>query len=108
MAVGAGFILLIGLAAEFAVVMMMYIGDAVDQRSPGNREQLREAIMQGAVMRVRPKAMTSATVVLGLTPLLVGGGPGSEAMQRIAAPMVGGMITAPLVSLLIIPVLKGE
>ncbi|PAU80351.1 CusA/CzcA family heavy metal efflux RND transporter [Halovibrio salipaludis] len=104
-AVGAGFILLIGLAAEFAVVMMMYIGDAVDQRSPGNRDQLREAIMEGAVMRVRPKAMTSATVVLGLTPLLLGGEPGSEAMQRIAAPMVGGMITAPLVSLLLIPVL---
>ena len=103
-AVGAGFILLVGLAAEFAVVMMMYIGEAVDHRSPNNRGELREAIMEGAVLRVRPKAMTSATVVLGLTPLLIGGGPGSEAMERIAAPMVGGMITAPLVSLLLIPV----
>lgn len=85
-------------------MMMMYIGEAVDHHSPNSRRELREAIMEGAVLRVRPKAMTSATVVLGLTPLLIGGGPGSEAMERIAAPMVGGMITAPRVSLLLIPV----
>ncbi len=104
-AVAAGFILLLGLAAEFAVVMMMYIREAVDRHRPQSAEALREAIMEGAVMRVRPKAMTAATVVLGLMPLLIGGGPGSEAMERIAAPMVGGMVTAPLVSLLVLPVL---
>ena len=104
-AVAAGFILLLGLAAEFAVVMLMYIREAVDREAPTNAEGLREAIMEGAVMRVRPKAMTASTVVLGLMPLLIGGGPGSEAMERIAAPVIGGMITAPLVSLLVLPVL---
>ncbi|MBZ0330536.1 CusA/CzcA family heavy metal efflux RND transporter [Halomonas sp. ANAO-440] len=104
-AVAAGFILLIGLAAEFAVVMLMYVKGAVEQRQPRTQGELREAIIEGAVMRVRPKAMTSLTVVLGLSPLLMDSGPGSEAMQRIATPMVGGMITAPLVSLLLIPVL---
>lgn len=104
-AVAAGFILLLGLAAEFAVVMLMYIREAVDRHRPTDASGLRDAIMEGAVLRVRPKAMTSLTVVLGLSPLLFGGGPGSEAMERIAAPMVGGMITAPLVSLLLIPVL---
>ncbi|MCK8515878.1 CusA/CzcA family heavy metal efflux RND transporter, partial [Methylonatrum kenyense] len=104
-AVAAGFILLIGLATEFAVVMLMYVRNAVVQRQPRDRQELQEAIVEGAVMRVRPKAMTSLTVVLGLSPLLMDSGPGSEAMQRIAAPMIGGMITAPLVSLLLIPVL---
>jgi len=104
-AVAAGFILLLGLAAEFAVVMLMYIREAVDRHQPGDAAGLRDAIMEGAVLRVRPKAMTSLTVVLGLAPLLFGGGPGSEAMERIAAPVIGGMITAPLVSLLLIPVL---
>ena len=104
-AVAAGFILLFGLAAEFAVVMLMYIRTAVEQRRPTTREQLLVAIVDGAVLRVRPKAMTSLTVVLGLSPLLFATGPGSEAMQRIATPVVGGMITAPLVSLLLIPVL---
>ncbi|ABI56739.1 efflux RND transporter permease subunit [Alkalilimnicola ehrlichii MLHE-1] len=104
-AVAAGFILLIGLATEFAVVMLMYVRNAVHQHRPRDRRELKEAIIEGAVMRVRPKAMTSLTVVLGLSPLLMDSGPGSEAMQRIAAPMIGGMITAPLVSLLLIPVL---
>ncbi len=104
-AVAAGFILLFGLAAEFAVVMLMYIRTAVEQSRPATREQLLAAIVDGAVLRVRPKAMTSLTVVLGLSPLLFATGPGSEAMQRIATPVVGGMITAPLVSLLLIPVL---
>ncbi len=94
-AVAAGFILLIGLAAEFAVVMLMYVRGAVEQRRPRTRGELREAIIDGAVMRVRPKAMTSLTVVLGLSPLLLDSGPGSEAMQRIATPVVGGMISAP-------------
>ncbi len=104
-AVAAGFILLLGLAAEFAVVMLMYIRNAVAQAEPTSRAELRAAIMDGAVMRIRPKAMTAMTVVLGLSPLLFADGLGAEAMQRVAAPMVGGMITAPLVSLLLVPVL---
>lgn len=102
-AVAAGFILLLGLAAEFAVVMLMYIREAVVRYHPKTREALKAAIIDGAVMRVRPKAMTALTVVLGLAPLLIADGPGSEAMQRIAAPVIGGMVTAPLVSLLLIP-----
>ncbi len=104
-AVFAGFALLLGLAAEFAVVMLMYIREAVDRRQPASWAELRAAIIEGAVMRVRPLTMTALTVVLGLSPLLVADGLGAEAMQRIAAPMVGGMITAPLVSLLLVPVL---
>jgi len=104
-AVATGFILLLGLAAEFAVVMLMYVRAAVARKKPQTRREFEEAIIDGAVMRIRPKAMTGLTVVLGLAPLLFATGPGSEAMQRIAAPMVGGMITAPLISLLLLPVL---
>ena len=64
---------------------------------------LLEAIREGAVLRVRPKAMTVATIVAGLLPIFWGGGTGSEVMQRIAAPMVGGMISAPLLSLFVVP-----
>ena len=65
--------------------------------------RLKEAIMEGAVLRVRPKAMTVAVIVAGLIPIFIGTGAGSEVMQRIAAPMIGGMITAPLLSLFVIP-----
>ena len=68
-----------------------------------NEETLLAAIREGAVLRVRPKAMTVAVVMVGLLPILWGSGTGSEVMQRIAAPMVGGMITAPLLSMLVIP-----
>ena len=61
--------------------------------------------MEGAVLRVRPKAMTVAVIIAGLIPIMIGSGTGSEVMQRIAAPMVGGMITAPLLSLFVIPAL---
>ena len=64
---------------------------------------LKEAIMEGAVMRVRPKAMTVAVIVAGLIPIFIGTGTGSEVMSRIAAPMIGGMITAPLLSLFVVP-----
>jgi Cu(I)/Ag(I) efflux system membrane protein CusA/SilA len=64
---------------------------------------LKDAIMEGAVLRVRPKAMTVATIIAGLIPIMIGGGAGSGVMQRIAAPMVGGMITAPLLSLFVMP-----
>jgi copper/silver efflux system protein len=107
-AVGVGFIALAGVAAEFGVVMLVYLDNALrDQRLQGPLTEagLRAAIMTGAVLRVRPKAMTVATIIAGLLPIFLGTGTGSEVMSRIAAPMIGGMITAPLLSLYVIPVL---
>jgi Cu(I)/Ag(I) efflux system membrane protein CusA/SilA len=102
-----GFIALAGVAAEFGVVMLIYLDNAVAERQREGRfadlSDLREAIMEGAVLRVRPKAMTVAVIVAGLLPIMLGSGTGSEVMQRIAAPMVGGMITAPLLSMLVLP-----
>ena len=108
-AVAVGMIALAGVAAEFGVVMLLYIRQAITeaekQGALNNKQQLRQAILNGAVKRVRPKVMTVSVVVLGLLPIMLGSGTGSEIMQRIAAPMVGGMISAPLVSLILIPVL---
>jgi Cu(I)/Ag(I) efflux system membrane protein CusA/SilA len=107
-AVGVGFIALAGVAAEFGVVMLVYLDNALrdhEARGPLTPAALREAIMEGAVMRVRPKAMTVATIIAGLLPIFLGTGTGSEVMSRIAAPMIGGMITAPLLSLFVIPVI---
>jgi len=104
-AVGVGFIALAGVAAEFGVVMLVYLDQAVRRRQPKSLEELREAVIDGAVLRVRPKAMTVAVIIAGLLPIMLGSGSGSEIMRRIAAPMIGGMITAPLVSMLLIPVL---
>jgi len=67
-------------------------------------EALKQAIIEGAVMRVRPKAMTVAVIIAGLIPIMYGSGTGSDVMQRIAAPMIGGIVTAPLLSLFVIPV----
>ncbi len=108
-ATGTGFIALAGVAAEFGVVMLMYLRHAVDARptlakkETFSSEALDDALYHGAVLRVRPKAMTVAVIIAGLLPILWGSGAGSEVMSRIAAPMVGGMITAPLLSLFIIP-----
>lgn len=104
-AVAVGMIALAGLAAEFGVVMLLYLDQAVSYHRPTDEESLEQAIIDGAVMRVRPKAMTAAVIVGGLLPIMIGGGTGSEVMQRIAAPMLGGMITAPLVSMVLIPAL---
>jgi len=104
-AVGVGFIALAGVAAEFGVVMLVYLNQAVKKNQPTTIEALRECVIEGAVLRVRPKAMTVAVIFAGLLPIMIGVGTGSELMQRIAAPMIGGMITAPLVSMLVIPVL---
>jgi len=104
-AVAVGFIALAGVAAEFGVVMIVYIREAVKRRSPQTDAELREAVMEGAALRVRPKAMTAAVIIAGLMPIMLGGGTGSEVMQRIAAPMIGGMVTAPLVSMVLIPVM---
>ena len=102
-----GFIALAGVAAEFGVVMLLYLKHAWEARlvsgARADEEALMDAIREGAVLRVRPKAMTVAVVLAGLMPIMVGSGTGSEVMQRIAAPMVGGMITAPLLSLFGIP-----
>ncbi|MEW6168519.1 MAG: efflux RND transporter permease subunit [Pseudomonadota bacterium] len=104
---GVGFIALAGVAAEFGVVMLIYLDNAVRARERQNRmstlTDLREALIEGAVLRVRPKAMTVAVIIAGLIPLFIGAGTGSEVMQRIAAPMIGGMITAPLLSMLVLP-----
>ncbi|HEY2395823.1 MAG TPA: efflux RND transporter permease subunit [Paraburkholderia sp.] len=107
-ATAVGFIALAGLSAEFGVVMVLYLKQAWERRlaagEPATRETLLAAVREGAAQRVRPLAMTVAVVLAGLTPIMLGHGTGSEIMQRIAAPMVGGMITAPLLSMLVIPV----
>ena len=105
LAVGVGMIALAGVAAEFGVVMLVYLDHAVERHLPTNRAELYNAVIDGAVLRVRPKAMTAAVILAGLFPIMLGTGTGSEVMSRIAAPMLGGMITAPLVSMLLIPVL---
>jgi Cu(I)/Ag(I) efflux system membrane protein CusA/SilA len=102
-----GFIALAGLAAEFGVIMLVYLDRAIEERVGKGRfaseEDLETALMEGAVLRVRPKAMTAAVILAGLLPLLISEGTGSEVMQRLAAPMIGGMITAPLLSLFVLP-----
>lgn len=103
-AAAVGFIALAGVAAEFGVIMVLYLNQALaKRRGELNYRTLNEAIHEGAVLRVRPKVMTVATIMAGLLPIMWGGGTGSEVMQRIAAPMIGGMITAPLLSMLVIP-----
>jgi Cu(I)/Ag(I) efflux system membrane protein CusA/SilA len=106
-ATAVGFIALAGVAAEFGVVMLLYLRQAWEARvargEPASRAALMAAIEEGAVMRVRPKAMTVAVILAGLLPIMVSQGTGAEMMQRIAAPMVGGMITAPLLSMFVIP-----
>jgi Cu(I)/Ag(I) efflux system membrane protein CusA/SilA len=95
-----GFIALAGVAAEFGVVMLVYLKQALGRHGA---ERLMEAIDEGAVQRVRPKAMTVAVIIAGLAPIMWSEGTGSEIMQRIAAPMIGGMVTAPLLSMFVIP-----
>ncbi len=106
-ATAVGFIALAGVATEFGVVMLVYLKNAHAKRlaagEPDTEATLLAAIREGAVLRVRPKAMTVAVVMAGLLPILFGHGTGSEVMTRIAAPMVGGMVTAPLLSMLVVP-----
>jgi len=102
-----GFIALAGVSAEFGVVMLIYLDHAIAKRRAANHfnteTDLIEAIQEGALLRVRPKAMTVTVIIGGLLPIMFGGGTGSEVMRRIAAPMVGGMITAPMLSMLVLP-----
>ena len=102
-----GFIALAGVAAEFGVIMLLYLRQAWHKRlqtGSSSPADLLDAIREGAVLRVRPKAMTVSVILAGLFPIMWGSGTGSEVMQRIAAPMVGGMITAPLLSMFVVPV----
>ncbi len=110
-AVGVGFIALAGVAAETGVVMLVYLDQALAKRRETavgenravTQTELREAVIEGALLRVRPKMMTVATIIAGLLPIMYGTGTGSEVMRRIAAPMIGGMISATLLTLVVIP-----
>lgn len=107
-AVAAGFIALMGVAAEFGVVMLIYLDHSIEnyrkQKKLKNYKDLVAAIIEGAVLRVRPKTMTVAVILASLIPIMFQHGTGAEVMQRIAAPMIGGMITAPLFSMIVIPI----
>jgi Cu(I)/Ag(I) efflux system membrane protein CusA/SilA len=110
-AAAVGFIALAGVAAETGVVMIMYLEHAWAERRVRaeqegrlpTRQELREAIVEGALLRLRPKLMTVITVIVGLLPIMWGSGTGSEVMRRIAAPMIGGMVTATVLTLVILP-----
>jgi Cu(I)/Ag(I) efflux system membrane protein CusA/SilA len=112
-AVGVGFIALAGVAVEIGVVMLVYLNQAMRRaeehaESAGRaltKDDVRHAVIEGALMRVRPIMMTVATIIFGLLPIMLGSGTGSEVMRRIAAPMVGGMISATLLTLVVIPAL---
>jgi Cu(I)/Ag(I) efflux system membrane protein CusA/SilA len=103
-----GFIALGGVAAEIGVVMVIYLDQAVAARAAQGRlndeQDLTQAVIEGAALRVRPIAMTVAVIIAGLLPIMWGSGTGSEIMRRIASPMVGGMITAPILSMIVVPV----
>ncbi|SIS85508.1 Cu(I)/Ag(I) efflux system membrane protein CusA/SilA [Thalassolituus maritimus] len=110
-AAGVGFIALAGVATELSVIMLVFLNQCLEQRrvladKAGRKlslEDLRQAVMEGGALRVRPKAMTAAAIIVGLLPVLVGTGTGSEIMSRIAAPMVGGMVSALVLTLLVVP-----
>jgi len=112
-AVGVGFIALAGVAVEIGVILLVYLNQSYQrlydrrqqQQQALSRADIAEAVLQGAGLRLRPIAMTVATIAIGLLPVLSGSGTGSEVMSRIAAPMVGGTATALLLTLIVIPVL---
>ncbi|HXU61505.1 MAG TPA: CusA/CzcA family heavy metal efflux RND transporter [Polyangia bacterium] len=102
-AVWVGIIALAGLDAETGIVMLLYLDLAWAERAPATRAEAREAIFHGAVKRIRPKMMTVTTILAGLLPVLVSQGTGADVMKRIAAPMVGGVVTSALLELLVYP-----
>jgi Cu(I)/Ag(I) efflux system membrane protein CusA/SilA len=112
-AVGVGFIALAGVAVEIGVIMLVYLNQAIRQRRsiakaerrPLTMDDVRQAVIDGTVLRVRPIMMTVAAIIAGLLPIMLGSGTGSEVMRRIAAPMVGGMVSATLLTLVVIPAL---
>ena len=107
-ATGVGFIALAGVSAETAVIMLLYLNHSWDDRIRAGRRDLGalyEAVMEGAVHRVRPKVMTVTAIIGGLLPILWGHGTGASVMKRIAAPMVGGMLSATVLTLVVVPVI---
>ncbi|MBT8076017.1 MAG: efflux RND transporter permease subunit, partial [Gammaproteobacteria bacterium] len=110
-AVGVGFIALAGVAVEIGVVMLVYLKQALQNRQAEaheagraiQRKDIELAVREGALLRLRPIIMTVATIIVGLLPIMLGGGTGSEIMRRIAAPMVGGMVSATILTLAVIP-----
>ena len=110
-AVGVGFIALSGVAVEIGVIMLVYLNQAFDKhKNEAERTgseltvaEVRSAVIDGALLRVRPIMMTVAAIIAGLLPIMLGGGTGSEVMRRIAAPMVGGMVSATILTLVVIP-----
>lgn len=106
-AVGVGFIALAGVAVEIGVIMLVYLNQAINELKRKQKHisevELHKAIIQGAGLRVRPVMMTVATIIIGLLPVLYGSGTGSEVMSRIAAPMVGGMTTCVILTLIVLP-----
>ena len=104
-AVGVGFIALAGVAVEIGVIMLVYLNQALERRTIETRADVRDAVIEGALLRIRPVIMTVAATIGGLLPIMFGSGTGSEVMRRIAAPMVGGMVSATLLALVVIPAL---
>ncbi len=112
-AVGVGFIALAGVAVEIGIVMLVYLNQAMRQHMSAAQaerrvldiEDVQQAVIDGALLRVRPIMMTVAAIIAGLLPIMLGGGTGSEVMRRIAAPMVGGMVSATILTLIVIPAL---
>ncbi|MGL5598631.1 MAG: efflux RND transporter permease subunit, partial [Aeromonas sp.] len=105
-AVGVGFIALAGVAVETGVLMLVYLNhawDALVARGKPDQAGLHQAVIEGAALRLRPKMMTVVTVIAGLLPIMWSHGTGSEVMQRIAAPMIGGMVSALILTLLVLP-----
>jgi Cu(I)/Ag(I) efflux system membrane protein CusA/SilA len=110
-AVGVGFIALAGVAIEIGVIMLVYLNLALQRQRDAadgaqrelTKEDIRNAVIDGALLRVRPIMMTVAAIIAGLLPIMLGSGTGSEVMRRIAAPMVGGMVSATLLTLVVIP-----
>ena len=111
-AVGVGFIALAGVAAETGIVMLIYLDISykkfkAQHENEFNKGHLNEAIEEGAALRVRPKMMTVVSTMAGLMPIMWSHGTGSEAMKRIAAPMVGGMVSATILTLIVVPAIYG-
>ncbi|MAS87177.1 MAG: CusA/CzcA family heavy metal efflux RND transporter [Micavibrio sp.] len=104
-AVAVGFIALAGIAVETAIVMLIYIDHEMREHWPDTFEGLLENVRHGAIQRLRPKLMTVSTIILGLIPIFLTDGPGSDVMRRIALPMVGGMVSTLVLTLILIPVL---
>ena len=105
LALVGGFIALSGVAVEIGVVMLVYLNQAVERRKLRTSDDIEQAVVEGALLRIRPVIMTVAATIGGLLPIMFGSGTGSEVMRRIAAPMVGGMVSATLLTLGVIPAL---